>query len=311
MGTTRIKVIDLASEKEEIKTSRKRAEKLTGLAKIKEDKKPKAITHEKKAPEDFEKAEEKPETKKELEVKKESAPLKQTTTKQKTKVKEKKRGKKYQEALKLIEKNKAYLPSEAIDLLSKTSTANFDATVEVHLNLTDKNIRPKVNFPHQVGQKKEKKYLIFSDKPQEIKNKQIIWANEKTIREIEEGRIKPNRDFDVVLADPKFMPTLAKVAKILGPMGMMPNPKNGTITKDFEKFLKEENDILEIKQDPSSPTIHTKIGKTSFKKNQIEDNFNTLILSIGPSKIKKTIITSTMSPAIKVEIAEISKKATP
>ena len=304
MGTTRIKVIDLSSQEQEIKTSRKHAEKLTGAAKLKEEKKP---ATEKIAQPKTEIPEEKiapVEGAAKSSVAKNIKTVKAGTTKKPT---QKAHSKKYQEASKLIDKLKAYLAKEALDLLSKTSTTRFDPTVEVHLNVNDKNLKGRVNFPHSIGAKKEKRYLVFSEKKTEG-TKNVTWGNQNSIAELESGKLKPGRDFDAVISTPKFMPQLAKVAKILGPRGMMPNPKAGNITDDPAKILSQKDDgYCEFKTDPTAPIIHTKIGKLSAKQEALEENLKALIGAIGPTKIKKAIIKSTMSPAIKLDPSSFSK----
>lgn len=325
MGTTRIKVIDLSSEKQEIKTSRKHAEKLTGAAKLKEEKKVKA------KPATAEVAEVKPATAEITEVKTEITEKPQITETAETteeKLKTQKEpsvpstvarhrhhlGQKYLAAAALIDKNKIYPAREAIDLLYKTSITHFDPTVEVHFNVADKNIRGSVNLPHTVVVKKERKILVFSDPPageagkrSTISNKQIIWGNEQSIADIESGKLKPNRDFDMVIAQPKFMPALAKIAKILGPAGLMPNPKNQTITENVTNALESAASAsFEYKTDPSAPIVHTKLGKLSNKPDQLTENLKALVSAIGPAKIKKATLASTMSPPIKVDIATLN-----
>lgn len=339
MGTTRIKVIDLSSDQKEIKTSRKHAEKLIGLSaktSVKADAAktrasgPGPMTHREKrkgeetkatneskvaevsespslpeppATTDLEKASESPKKKSILSP----APKKRV------------HGKKYQEAAKLIDKSRNYPAKEALQLLAKTSLTRFDPTVEIHLNVSDKNIRAKINFPHPVGRvKKTKRYLIFSDKKVLTENtpsapsvitKNIIWGNVSTIAEIESGKLKPGRDFDTVITTPGFMPHLAKVAKILGPKGMMPNPKNGTIQEDPTYALNQSDESYELKTDPAAPIIHTKIGKLSDKPGALEENLKALITAVGPTKIRKAVIKSTMSPAIKLDVTTIAHLA--
>ena len=310
MGTTRIKVIDLSGEKEQIKTSRKHAEKLAGLAKIKETKKPKAqVSKETKGPEEP-KITEPPRPSAPSVPPEPSAPSvikKQAVSPVVARKHRHHLGQKYLAATALIEKNKLYPTREAIDLLYQTSTTRFDPTVELHLNVADKNIRGSLNLPHAVGTKKEKRILIFSNQKPESKNqKHLIWGNQQTIADIESGKLKPNRDFDVVLAQPKFMPLLAKIAKILGPAGLMPNPKNQTITENVLSALEGVSSAtFEYKTDPSAPIVHTKLGKLSYKPEQLTENLKALVNAIGPAKIRKATLTTTMGPGIKVDIASI------
>lgn len=306
MGTTRVKVIDLSSDQKGVKTSRKHAQKITVAAKIKAEKIEKGIT------EVTEKEQESTEIESPAVPSVPSKPSVPSviTNQSKSKIAKKQKhhlGKKYQESLKLVDQNTNYSAKDAIELLRKMPAVKFDPTVELHINVTDKNIRGKVNLPHAVGGKvKEKKYLIFSDQKTDAKN--VTWADEKTIAEIESGKLKPGRDFDSVVTTPKYMPHLAKVAKILGPKGMMPNPKNGTITDDVLKVLSgTEDSAYEFRSDPTAPIIHTKIGKLSYKDEQLSQNLKALIRSIGQSKIRKATVSSTMSPPIKIDIASVGK----
>lgn len=313
MGTTRIKVIDLSSDNKEIKTSRKHAGKIASAPKTKKEseKKPES---EIQAVADEQVPKEEP---------KETSKTKKTAKPQ-TKISTHHMGMNYLKATKSIDKNQNYSPKDAIDLLYKTSFVKFDSSVELHINVTDKNVKANVNFPHAVaGKVKEKKFLVFSDQRstlpsspplsgqagQAAGDQQIIWADDKTLGDLESGKLKPKKDFDLVIASAKFMPQLAKVAKILGPAGMMPNPKNGTITDNVTKVIESTKDVegVEFRTDPTAPILHTKIGKLSFKPNQIEENLNALIFAIGPAKIQKVILKSTMSPAIKLDITSIHK----
>ncbi len=214
------------------------------------------------------------------------------------------KGEKYQKAAALIEKNKFYSAKDALELLEKASYTKFDPTVEIHLNVTQKNMRGSVDLPHPIGEKKEKKYLIFTDK-KGIEGKNIIVADDGTIEAIESGKIKPNRDFNAVIAGAKFMPQLARIAKVLGPAGMMPNPKNGTITEDPASVVEgTTTDAYEYRSDPMAPIIHTKLGKLS-QKEEVKDNMKALVAAIGAAKIKKATLTSTMSPGIKIDTASL------
>ncbi|OGD87022.1 hypothetical protein A2870_01780 [Candidatus Curtissbacteria bacterium RIFCSPHIGHO2_01_FULL_41_11] len=299
MGTTRIKVIDLSSDQDKVKT-KKRAEKPAGIPPEPETEKPQteqtATTGEQQKS-----AQQSPAAKEVKSQPKKSQKVKKISTHH--------MGMNYLKATKSIDKNQNYSLSDAIDLLYKTSFTKFDPTVELHINVTDKNIKANVTFPHAVEAKaKEKKYLVFGDKKTDD-SKNIIWADEKTIEHIESGRLKPKRDFDLVIAAPKYMPQLAKVAKILGPAGMMPNPKNQTITETPTKVIEssKESSGMDLRTDPTAPIIHTKIGKLSFKPAQIEENLKTLIFAIGPTKIQKITLKSTMSPPIKLDVSTIQK----
>lgn len=298
MGTTKVKIIDLSSENQSVKASQKHAQSLGSANKIKKEK-------------PVEEKIQKPETEEKLESQ-DATPVEEEKVQTKPKAKKSKGpkaqkhhlGKKYKEAESKVEKDKLYPAAEALDLLAKTSYTKFDPSVEIHLGLNVKSLRGSVNFPHSVGPIKEKKYLVFADKKSEVKN--VIWADAETIAQIESGKLKPNHDFNAVIASPKFMPTLAKVAKILGPAGMMPNPKNGTITENPTKSIEENTSSgSEYRTDPTAPIIHAKIGKLSEKSDNLKANLKALVLAVGPQKIKKATITSTMSPGIKIDVATL------
>lgn len=212
-------------------------------------------------------------------------------------------GKNYKSAKAGIE-DRLYTPAEALDLIAKTSFTKFDPTVEIHLNVSDKNIKGSVAFPHSVGAKKEKKILFIGDS-KTSDNKKIITGDEKTIEDIEKGNLKPGRDFDIVYSTPKFMPQLAKVAKILGPKGLMPNPKNGTIIDDIKKITTDDSaNSYDFRCDPKTPVIHAKIGKLSAKTPSLHENLKALILAVGPSKITRATLASTMGPGIHLDVSK-------
>ncbi|MBI2598930.1 hypothetical protein HYW40_01815 [Candidatus Curtissbacteria bacterium] len=297
MGTTKVKIIDLSSEQPEVKASQKHAQKLASVNKITKEKVTK-VTNE---PKDIETSE--PSLSPQSPKSPQPSQPKSLKTK-KPKDQKHHLGKKYKEAKAKIEKDKLYPAAEALALLTKTSYTKFDPAVEIHLNVNVKSLRGSVNFPHSVGPKKEKKYLVFADKKSEIKN--VIWASADTISQIESGKLKPKRDFSSVIAAPKFMPTLAKVAKILGPAGMMPNPKSGTITENPLSVIDSSAaSPSQYQTDPQAPIIHTKLGKLSEKPEFLKENLKALVLSIGPQKIKKATLKSTMSPGIKIDVSTL------
>lgn len=307
MGTTRIKVIDLSSDQQEIKTSRKHAEKLTGAAKMKKAEKPKK--HEKPTTAQTQETGETKVEPKAGEGEKETVSRAPETVAKATVAKRQSlhhKGKKYKDARKMVE-DKTYTAKEALELLPKTATTTFDSSVEVHLNVVDKRIKGSINFPHnKFVKKQQKKYLMFSDKKTEDIKSDVTWGNESTIADIESGKLKPGRDFDTVIASPKLMPILARVAKILGPRGMMPNPKDGTVVDDVQKALTlSEDTAYELRTDPQAPIFHVKIGKLSQKPDELSENLKTLIVAIGPSKITKATLTTTMGPGIKFDATSV------
>ena len=300
MGTTRIKVVDLSSGEKEVKTSRKHAEKLTAAPQI-----------DAKIETDITKPQKDEEVQKPSQSSQPSKPSQSSQSSKTVKTVQKHHlGKKYKEALALVDKTKLYSAKEALELLPKTSPVKFDATVETHINVSDKKIRGTVNLPHPIKEKtkKEKRYLVFSDKQLTISGKNIIWANEKTIPEVSSGNIKPGRDFDIVYATPKFMPQLTAIAKILGPAGMMPNPKNQTVVEDVAAALskQEEQTGTQFQLDPTAAIVHLKIGKLSNKPQDIAENLKAITVAIGPTKIKKMVLTTTMGPGIKIDPSTIT-----
>lgn len=338
MGTTRIKVIDLSSSQKEIKTARKharfaspakgefqkeqqaqRAEKLAGVSTLKKGKKVEtAITDSAESVTTTENTESSqpsaisptPSAPPELLVPSPKPTAPSTLIKKQPRH----RGTRYQKAASLIEK-KDYTLEEALTILPQTSFTKFDPTVEAHLVVSGKNLKVMVNMPHlAVDKKEDTKYLIFCDPPagdagkqSTIGDKQIIWGDEKTIADIESGTLKPGRDFNMVISSPKFMPRLARVAKILGPKGMMPNPKNQTVTEDVKKYFEKIVSPvgISVKTDPTAPLIHTKFGKLSQKPAELTANFEALISAIGAAKIKKATIKTTMSPAIRINTSSL------
>src|SRR3989344_2946380 len=329
MGTTRIKVIDLSSDQKEIKTSRKHAEKLAGFAKIKKDsgskgplvqREEKGKSQRPETPDPEQKVDassapastQTPKTSPQQEISTEERTVnneKPTTSPPAKKQPLRHKGAKYLAAKKIID-DKDYGAKEALELLPKASITKFDPAVEVHLNVTDKSIKARVSFPHTTGQKqKAKRYLVFSDlssKTKALEDKQIIWGDEKSIADIESGNLKPGKDFDILIASPKFMPLLAKVAKILGPKGLMPNPKAGTILDDPQKYFENaQSDTTDLKMDPTAAIVHAKIGRLSQSEKELEENLKAIIVAIGPAKIQKAILKSTMSPAIRLDVSSL------
>lgn len=224
----------------------------------------------------------------------------------------KKRGKKYQEAVKLVDRTKQYDIQEAVTLLKETSTAKFDETVEVAFRLgvdpkkANENIRGAVVLPHGTG--KTQRVLVFA-KGEKIKEAEAAGADyigdQEIINKINEGWF----DFDVIVATPDMMAEVGKLGRVLGPKGLMPNPKTGTVTFEVEKAV---NDIkagkVEYRVDKSS-NLHVPIGKVSFDDDKLIDNFNTIIDTIAKAKpqsskgtyLQNVVITSTMGPGIKID----------
>ena len=223
-----------------------------------------------------------------------------------------KRGKKYVEAAKLVDRTVQYDPAEAIDLVKKTAVAKFDETIEAHIRLgvdgrhADQQVRGAVVLPHGTG--KKVRVLVFAkgDKVAEAEAAGADYVGgEELIPKIQnEGWF----EFDVVVATPDMMGVVGRLGRVLGPKGLMPNPKAGTVTMDVTKAV---NDIkagkIEYRLDKAN-IIHCPVGKASFTAEQLNDNFNTLMDAIVKEKpasakgqyMKSVTITSTMGPGVKV-----------
>ncbi|MBI4079261.1 MAG: 50S ribosomal protein L1 [Candidatus Levybacteria bacterium] len=193
-----------------------------------------------------------------------------------------KRGRKYQAVAEMVDKNKRYSLGQALELLPKLRLAKFDETVELHINTIETGLSGNLSLPHGSGKKVR-----------------VAIADEKLIADIEKGKI----EFDILLATPEMMPKLAKVAKYLGPRGLMPNPKTGTITqKPEEEAKKYEAGALRFKTEQKAPIIHLTIGKLSFGEKKLSENIKAVFSAIQAGKIKNATLKSTMSPGIKLEV---------
>ena len=230
-----------------------------------------------------------------------------------------KKGKKYVEVAKLVEKNKLYTKEEAISLVKKTSTTKFDASVELAMNLNldtkkaDQQLRGTICLPNGTG--KTKKILVIAKGPkaEEARNAGADYVGDMDYLEKIE---KENWfDFDTLIATPDMMPQLGKLGKILGPKGLMPNPKTGTVTMDIKKAVEEvKQGRIEYRTD-SYGNVHTIIGKVSFTEKQLLENlkaFVSLILKTKPSVVKGTYVknisvSTTMGPGIKIDANSFDK----
>lgn len=193
------------------------------------------------------------------------------------------RGKAYLAAKSLVDKNKTYSPAQAIDLAKKTSYTKFDGSVEVHINVSDKNLRGTVALPHGTG-----------------KQVRVAVATDDLINSVSSGN---SLNFDILVAAPEMMPKLARIAKILGPRGLMPNPKTGTIGSDPEKLAERLSaGLTQWKTEANAPIIHLAVGKVSFDSKKLADNFAALTKAIGKDKIRSVFVKATMGPAVKVQL---------
>ncbi len=295
MGTTRIKVIDLSAEVEQIKTSRKHAQTASvgeikkPLISEKKVKKLKVVTAE---PQILEKIEEK-----------EILPGKEEKVVKRKKITQR-RSKRYQNAKLLIDPARFYPVDEALDLVKKVSIANFPGTVEAHIVVKQKGLRGTVTLPHPL--KKETKILVFTSGKINLPKDGIVIGDETTIEEIEARKLVPKKDFNLVISTPEFMPKLAQLGKFLGPAGLMPNPKSQTVTEKPEEVIKKFSaGASEFKTESEAPVIHLAIGKLSQDKKQLKENFLSVIIAVNPQKIVKLYLAPTMGPSIKVDLSSL------
>ena len=228
------------------------------------------------------------------------------------------RGKKYQESVKLVDKTKLYDPAEALDLATKTSKAKFDETVELHVKLgvdsrhADQQVRGAIVLPHGTG--KTSKVLVFA---KGAKADEAQAAGADYVGEMElVTKIQGENwfDFDVVVATPDMMGVVGRLGKVLGPKGLMPSPKAGTVTMDVAKAVAEiKAGKIEYRLDKTN-IIHCPIGKVSFGAEKLEDNFNALMGAIVKAKpsaakgqyLRSVVVSSTMGPGIKVNSAKLN-----
>lgn len=228
-----------------------------------------------------------------------------------------KRGKKYLESLKLYDKTQQYSSDEAIDIVLKTAKANFDGTIDLAVRLgvdprhADQQVRGTVVLPHGTG--KSVKVLVFA-KGEKAKEAEAAGADYVGAEELVAKIQNENWfDYDVVVATPDMMGVVGRLGKILGPKGLMPNPKSGTVTFDLEKAIKEiKAGKIEYRVDKAG-IIHVPIGKKSFGKEKLLENFRAVMDAIIKSKpaaakgqyIKSVVLSSTMGPGVKVNPLKI------
>ena len=193
------------------------------------------------------------------------------------------RSKKYVQKRSMVDRTKFYPVSDSIELLKKVSYTSFTGTVRADLLVRDDKLSVDFAFPHATGQ-----------------TKRVVIATDAVLTDIEAGKL----DFDVLVTEPAMMPKLAKFARVLGPKGLMPNPKLGTVTKDPAKKAKElEGGKQVIKTEKAAPLIHVVFGKLDMKDKELVENLETLIKYVNAKKILKLVISATMSPGIKVDLS--------
>lgn len=200
--------------------------------------------------------------------------------------KARKRSRAYEKAKLLVDRSKRYKLSEALVLLPKVKLSKTDETVELHINTMETGVAGIMQLPHGTGKKTK-----------------VIIADEQIIAHVEKGKI----EFDLLVATPQMMPKLAKVAKILGPRGLMPNPKNGTITDKPDEIVKKfEGGQIRFKTETKAPVIHLTVGKLSFGDKKLSENIKTAINAVQTVRMKKAVLKSTMSPGIKLDLVSLN-----
>lgn len=225
-----------------------------------------------------------------------------------------KRGKKYEDAVKQIDREKVYAAKDAIQTVRDASIANFDETVEVALRLgidpkkADQQLRGAMVLPHGTG--KTQRVLVFAkgEKATEAENAGADFVGEDDlINKVTQGWL----DFDVVVATPDMMAQVGKLGRVLGPKGLMPNPKTGTVTFEVEKAVQDiKAGKVEYRVDKTG-NVHAPIGKLSFEDEKLVENFNALVDTLVKAKpaaakgtyLKNVSVTSTMGPGIKVDVS--------
>jgi large subunit ribosomal protein L1 len=227
------------------------------------------------------------------------------------------RGKKYKDAAKLVDRSKLYDVNEAMELVTKTATAKFDETVEAHIKLgvdsrhADQQVRGAIVLPHGTG--KSVKVLVFAKGPkaEEAKAAGADYVGEAELVQKIQG--ENWFDFDVVVATPDMMGVVGRLGKVLGPKGLMPSPKAGTVTMDVTKAVNEiKAGKIEYRLDKTN-IIHCPIGKASFGAQKLQENFNALLGAVVKAKpsaakgqyLRSVVVTSTMGPGIKVNQAKL------
>lgn len=228
-----------------------------------------------------------------------------------------KRGKRYQEAAKLVEKLKLYDVEEAITLLKETSKAKFDETVELHLRLgvdgrhADQQVRGAIVLPHGTGKTKKVLVVAKGEKAAEAEQAGADFVGAEDI--ITKIQNENWFDFDVIVATPDMMGQLGRLGRVLGPKGLMPNPKSGTVTFEVGKAVNEiKAGKVEYRLDKTN-IVHVSIGKISFEDTQLKENLAALTEAINKAKpasakgtyLKSVTLTSTMGPGIRLNAAKL------
>jgi len=196
--------------------------------------------------------------------------------------KEKVRGKRYVEAKAKVDSEKVYSFEEAVKLARETSISSFGGSLELHL-IIHGTVNKILDLPYSSG-----------------KTKKVEIATDETIEKLKSGKV----DFNVLIAHPSMMPKLVPFAKVLGPKGLMPNPKNGTVSEKPEAASKKfGGNSLQVKSETKSPLVHTIIGKVDQPEKELVENLTAIVNAVGPKTIEKAVVAASMGPGIKVAIS--------
>ncbi|MDD3995337.1 MAG: 50S ribosomal protein L1 [Bacilli bacterium] len=229
------------------------------------------------------------------------------------------KGKNYKNSISKIDRNKAYNVEEAIKLVKETSTSKFDETVEIAIRLNvdvkkaEQQLRGAIVLPHGTGKSKKVLVVAKGDKAKDAEKAGADYVGEQDI--LHKIESENWMDFDVIISTPDMMPALGKLGKILGPKGLMPNPKVGTVTLDVVKAVEDiKKGKVEYKTD-SFGNVHAILGKSSFDENKLIENLKTFVEVIMKSKpstvkgdyVKNISISSTMGPGIKLDLNSFDK----
>lgn len=230
-----------------------------------------------------------------------------------------KRGKKYQDSLKEFDKNEYFESDEAIGVVIKTAKAKFDETVELHCRLgvdsryADQQVRGAVVLPHGTGKTKKVLVIAKADKQEEARESGADYVGAEDM--VEKIQKENWFDYDVIVATPDTMGLIGRLGKVLGPKGLMPNPKSGTVTFELEKAIKDiKAGKVEYRLDKAN-IIHCPIGKVSFGQEKLQENFNAIMSAIIKAKpaaakgkyLRSVTLTSTMGPGVKVNSSKITE----
>jgi large subunit ribosomal protein L1 len=208
------------------------------------------------------------------------------------------RSKRYLESKEKVDKSKAYDIEEGVTLAKDVSYSKYDGSLEIHINTSIKNLRGLVSLPFASGKKLK---IVAFGKGAEDSGADLI-GDDAALKEIEKGKI----NFDVLVTTAEWMPKLARAAKILGPKGLMPNPKNGTISTDLKKTITElQGGKVEYKSEKDKKVIHLGVGKVKQPTEELTQNIKVLLAVIGKTKIKKVVISPTLGPGIKLNTSNL------